>query len=383
MKTVFFGPFVGELGWELVSWQGWVRHLCKTVFNDYRKIASGYPGRYPLYPYVDEFWPLPDNITSQIVSQRGYITDWWKNGLPRGSDNLRKFKWGVFPRFVKKYLTADGNLEDASLVIISLLETYRNRLPADTRYFVPFLLNRCPKYGITFGTQVDVDPKNDMDFKAFPIDLKYQSLERLNPTHSAVKFISEIMSGEKKFIAIFPRGRMHRRPALNWSKQNYEDLIQRLQGYFKDYTVAIFGDPKGAHFSDGVPQGCIDLINIDPVSRMDVQIAALRQSVLAIGGISGAMLLALACGCPALTFGVRDMAGKYSSDNYLKTRFIYYPFMHPEPDEVFILAKGMVDLKIPPFEQKSWQPLDYFNFAFRIRKRIGNFWEERIRNFIF
>jgi hypothetical protein len=52
-KVVIFGPFVGEFGWELLFWQGWVRKVSRSEFRDYWKVAVSYPGREVFYPDVD------------------------------------------------------------------------------------------------------------------------------------------------------------------------------------------------------------------------------------------------------------------------------------------------------------------------------------------
>ena len=80
--TVFFGPFIGEFGWELTWWHGWVRKVCMREFKDYRKIAASFPGRQPFYPCVDEFWELPQHFVNLRSSGHGYYTDAWRGGYP-------------------------------------------------------------------------------------------------------------------------------------------------------------------------------------------------------------------------------------------------------------------------------------------------------------
>ena len=56
---MFFGSFIGEFGWELEHWQGWVRAVCQEFFINHRVIVSSRQEYATLYPYADEFWPLP------------------------------------------------------------------------------------------------------------------------------------------------------------------------------------------------------------------------------------------------------------------------------------------------------------------------------------
>jgi len=382
MKTVFFGPFIGEFGWELVYWQGWVKEVSKTIFKDCYKIVSSYPGRYPFYPYADEFWPHTQEFTSILVSQRDYITDYWKNGLPKGNITVKKYRFGLYPYYkVIPYTTNEPRI-DISNIVYTMLCSYKERLPEDTLYFMPFTLNKCPKYNIIFGTTIKANPIKDADFVTKKIDLKYQALEKISSTKKGKDFLNKIVNKKNNLIAIFPRRRSVRRPDKNWAKDKYIKLIELLKNFLNgEYTIALLGEPGGAYFDDTPLEDCLDLINISSEIRLDTQIAFLERADLAIGGMSGAILFALACGCPALTFGFEEQRERYYQENYLNTRFIYYPDINPEPEEIFDLAIGMLSKKIPPANQKSWNPLDYFNSKFKIKKFFRSYFVERIINF--
>jgi len=42
MKTVFFGPFVGEFGWEMLYWHAWVNKVSKNkLYVAQKKICNG------------------------------------------------------------------------------------------------------------------------------------------------------------------------------------------------------------------------------------------------------------------------------------------------------------------------------------------------------
>lgn len=62
MKILAAGPWVGEFGWELFEWQGFIRHKSK----DYDKVAvSSRPGHEILYKdFCDKFIPFSSNISS-------------------------------------------------------------------------------------------------------------------------------------------------------------------------------------------------------------------------------------------------------------------------------------------------------------------------------
>ena len=95
MKTVFFGPWVGEFGWELVWWHGWVKKLCRTVYRDHHRVAASYPGRTLFYPDVHEFWAHPAEFPGRSISQNSYVTDYWRSGYPRGNVTVREDRKSV------------------------------------------------------------------------------------------------------------------------------------------------------------------------------------------------------------------------------------------------------------------------------------------------
>jgi len=377
MKTVFFGPFVGEFGWELLFWQGWVKDVSRSVFKDYHKIVSSFPGRHPFYPEADEFWPHPDWLSAKNYSQRGYITDWWKNGLPAPNIVIRKYKLG-FRRYFESTPIVKEKRQDASDAIRDLFDSYKKRLPEDTVYFTPFALNKCPKYNITFGADIADNPLGMSDFKTKRIDFKYQLLEKIIPTPKGEEAFLSIAKGVDKIIAVLPRKRDHRRPDKNWQREKYDSLIAMLQQRFKDYVIAILGEPGGAFYAEGVPEGCIDLINLDPNLRMDIQVAALKHAELSIGSMSGATIFALACGCPSITFAFFGQAELLHRQNFLGTRLIYYPEMDPEPEIILRLAEGMINHKIPPQDRIHWDALDYFGTMYKFRKKIMRYLKEAV-----
>jgi ADP-heptose:LPS heptosyltransferase len=144
-------------------------------------------------------------------------------------------------------------------------------------------------------------------------------------------------------IAVFPRFRSVRRTDKNWSAENYRDLIGRLQSRFPRLVIAILGAPGGAYFEDGVPKDCLDFINVPERHRMDLQIAALKRCVLAVGSMSGAILTALAAGCPSLTWGYPGERDRYHEENFLKTQFYYYSEMGARVQEIYELASSMIE----------------------------------------
>ncbi|MDP6716924.1 MAG: hypothetical protein QF368_20155 [SAR202 cluster bacterium] len=323
-KTVLFGPFVGELGWELLYWHGWVRRLAKTEFRDYHRIVASFPGRQPFYPDAHEFWPHPESLLSVLRSPRGHITDYWRDGHPRGNELITRRQFGLVPRLVNRPIDAEIQTEDVEPVVRALLEEYKSQLPESTEFLVPF--DR-------------VDLRDDESGKT-PFDL--QLFERIRPSPAGISALRQIVEPSQRLIAIFPRNRGTRRPDKNWPRERYEQLIPLLSTSFPDHKVAIFGAPNEAHFDNSTPPGTLDLINVANDVRLDLQVAALEQSDLALGSMSGAILFALAAGCPSLTWGWRHDASLYHAQNVLGTRFVYHPSLHITPEEVASLACALI-----------------------------------------
>lgn len=323
-KTVFFGPFVGEFGFELLFWHGWVKRVCRGRYANYRKIACSYPGRQPFYPDVDEFWSLPKKFLKHRMSARGYITDCWIKGFPR--PDKKPF-----------------DLPDVMPLINNVTRDFKKKLPKNTEFIIPWELRYDKEDKRFYGVTIPKNPKSDNDFVTRTVPFSNQLLEKLQPTPSGLKLLKTMVDPKKQLIAIFPRHRLFRRPDKNWIRERYEILIRRLQREFPQFKIAVLGEPGGAFFADGdVPRGCVDLIQVDPEHRLDVQIAALKQSVIAIGGQSGGTAFALAAGCKTLTWGGAIGEKGFREQNYMRTKLVFYPSPNMSVDTVLKYARWML-----------------------------------------
>jgi len=352
-KTVFFGPFFGEFGWESSSWQGWVKKMCREKYQSYRKIAASYPGREPFYPDVDEFWPHPPEINKLKISPRGYIADCWIGNLPK-IDN-------------QKYV--DRNV---SQYAEKLLSGYKERLPKDTIFYIPYKLNayqlnenQC-LFGVLFlkGLNFYKIPKT------LSLRFEHQIFESLEPTSEGREFLRQLVNPNKKIIAVFPRRRFFRRMDKDWPQEKYDSLIKNLQKRYPDHLVSILGTPDGAYYSDGVPSDCLDLINLPEEKRFSVQLAALKQSDIAIGSMSGVLRIAQLAQCPVVEWGY----GVYQKEalekqNFLKTRSIYWPEINPSVETIENSVRLMMESKekevvYPEFSEENWEGNSYYKKLF-------------------
>ncbi len=357
-KTIFFGPFIGEFGWELLYWHGWIRKVCKQYFYEYKKIVSSFPGRQPFYPDMDEFWPLPDDFLELKFSSRNYMTDYWVNGYPRPNSVERRKRFGIF-KYEKWSESSYNGENDVEPAAIKLVNEFKSKLPNNTRMFVPFKWNNFKEQNLNFGVKYLKNPNSSSDFEIEKIPWERQDFDYLYPTSKGQNKLHILRTDTRPIISIFPRGRPNRRPDKNWSKEKYDDLIFLIHNELPDYQVAILGEPGGAYYEGEVPSGCLDLINIDNNVRMDVQIAVLKKSVVALGSISGAILVSLASGCPSLTWGWVNLMENYHMENILKTPFIYFPRMDASVEDIFKFLKGMIKEEIPPSKHYMWDPSSF------------------------
>lgn len=338
-KVVVFGPFIGEFGWETMHWMGWVNQMSVTRYAGYRKIVISYPGRSVIYPHADEFIPLPKWFLELKPSARNYILDGWVNGYPGAS--VGQYKWDI--RFT---LNKIFNLNKPHRILDEDAYDWPSmRFQAET------LLSEILEQR-NIGAHILICPwkRNFLDRKVYGFDdygpARYLSQEsniirfpnpdgnwsRLISTENGNFILSKKNSEKRKLITIFPRRRLIRREDKNWEYDKYVEVIRRLEENYPNYQVCICGEPNGAYFTDSVPESCIDLINIDPTYRLDAHIAALENSSVAFGSLSGAMFLPLMTKTPTLVFGIESEKARFENDNYLGAELRYLPVPNPSVD---------------------------------------------------
>jgi hypothetical protein len=314
MKTVFFGPFVGEFGWELLFWQGWVKRKCRGEFKHYYKIACSLPGRYPFYPDADEFWPLPkifsEKVARRQLSARGYFMDNWINGWPKPT--IKKEK-----------------LVQAYPILKNIIDDFKKKLPKDTEFFIPWQVFYDREDKSKYGLLIPDNPGPNDLYTNYAIPFERQALEHPKPTKEAQMEVDTRIGQADRIIAVFPRNRISRRPDKNWVKEKYEETIRILQKEIPSVRIAILGEPGGTFFENDIPDGCMDFINIDPNKRMDIHLALLNRAEIAFGSQSGGVVFALAAGCKVLCWGPVRWNRKLSWENFMNTKYYYVPTKDP------------------------------------------------------
>lgn len=340
--TVVFGPFVGEFGWELLFWHGVVRHLCRTEFVNFHRIAIAHEGHEPFYPEVHEFRGFSDNELPDGFSARGYISDGWRDGWPAvgaGDTYLHpRVVWNLLRhrRLQRASYIRHWEGPDVEPFAQGILDRLTYDLNNNFTLVSPFEKNEIG--GLIFGHDTRIKSRS-LEASSYVPRLEEQLLQKLMPSESASQQLAEMVDGEREIVALLPRRRDFRRTDKNWSEEKYRDLIDDLQA--RGYLVVLVGAPNGAYFAENLPSGCIDLINCDARSRLDLQIALFQRASASIGAMSGAMLVALASGCPALIFGEPDQQVRYYYENFLNSPLWYLAELNPDPVDVMRLFANL------------------------------------------
>ena len=380
MKTAFFGPFIGELGWELLYWQGWVRKFCEDNPNVFT-IACSRSGRECFYPFVKEFKAIPDEFFKNNFSSKSYISDFWsKDDLPVYTQSSNK-KFFIFDQQINLKTKSDFYYEEE---FKNLKKKMTESLPKDATIYDPTSINKYEQ--IFFGTKKIVSKQGNL-YKSIPVHFKNQSFSKLKPVGEARKYIEQFNLNPKKTIAIFPRKRDIRRPDKNWPKSYYYDLINIIQNNLSDYKILLIGYENGAYFKDEKVKGTIDLINIPNSNRLNIHVAALSLSTIALGSLSGAILFALASGVQSVTWGPSNsrFLVYYENEKMLNSPLIYYPNINISPEIIFKIMDNMLG---GTYDQISnWEKFKIENkfkdgIKDRIERTLGNFFFTRNKHWI-
>jgi hypothetical protein len=333
---IFFGPFVGELGWEQSFFSGYVRRFAQFASGQVEIHVASYPGRNVFYGEDVFFHAHPDWFASLPLSQNGYVADQWFGDWPQAKNPQR---------FGRDVVRAHDQLLDFHLAAIGEVD----RVVAPARLF-RCVIDPSKVWGTYFSPLRPLSPAP----LTIRIEPSHQAWSHLTPSAAATRALNERYPGtfndpDIERIAVLPRLRLGRRPDKNWPEEYYRDLIRRLQALRPSAKIILIGAPGGAYFAGGeVPGGTVDLINLpDERMRLDLHVAAIRQCRFAVGGLSGAMLMVLACGTPVVEWGYAHHEPETRRQNFLQTPLLYIAENMPSVDDVFALAREAAESPHP------------------------------------
>ena len=347
-QVVVFGPFIGEFGWELLFWQGWVRRLCQNEFSDFHKIAISVEGRQAFYDSVDEFIPYFRNDLPEVYSARSYIADGWEFGYP-GKGISQKYYWkhslkaissGHIPRRISNEEKWNG--PSVKPFAEKILSNFESKLPRDTTYVIPWKLNKIADMTVGFK-----QPSDRILFhhhsNYFKPKFEDQIFTRLKASDDE-EITSYFHNSESKLsVCVFPRKRNYRRADKNWSEASYRQLIDKILNKYNAH-IYLCGDPDGAFFSNQQIDGCTNLIDLPAPKRLNAQLKALENSKFAVGAMSGATLFALAAGCPTVIFGFQEQMFRYYEENILNTKMNYVAEMNPSVQDLMRVVDNFISV---------------------------------------
>jgi hypothetical protein len=235
---------------------------------------------------------------------------------------------------VKETIDAATPVPDVESQLLALVEEYRAALPADTTWFIPWRLNVIAADGLTFGANYPECPAQDADFVQYSIPFHLQRLEPLVSTAAGRRVLATLSEPGEEFLAIFPRRRRLRRPDKNWEQDRWDALIAGARSRLPQLRIAILGEPGGAFYEQGVPSECVDLINVPQDLRLDAQIATLQRSRVAVGPVSGAIVVAQATGTPTVSWDYPGRLGIANAVNFFATPMVSLERIDPPVDVV-------------------------------------------------
>ncbi len=346
----FAGPFIGEFGWELCYWHGWLRKIKKNYLKNEKLIVSSFPGRQPLYEFADEFISLPQFYLDKNFTQRGYFIDLdreyekkeykiqfqkllkYYTTLYKGENILqinnfpqKKYTRNLFLRTLKKVEKNFFTKSIASDEDLNSYLKYCNHHPG-INIPNPLFLNY-PKIDNKYIPQT---PTND--------DQLWTSLK---PTNDGKKYREQFLENydrNKNIFTLFPRKRNDRRPDKNWSKDNWMQFIDLLIKEY-DCLIVICGTREGAYFHElENNSNILNLINVQKDLHLDLQLAFIDISKIAIHGRSGSCNLSMQNGCPTFMAGPEhDRYRICVYDNPMNSKINYYTEygVNPSPKSFF------------------------------------------------
>lgn len=299
---LFVGPWIGEFGWEICRWQGGVRRLVKEWYQDHYIIVSGDRGNHPLYEFADEYWTVPRVLTDSNLLRESY-------------------------RRLPKHLA------------YPLLNTVRNHLSLELENFDQ-------------PTRV-LEPRH--------FELAEQEFVCPRPSKEAAQFRDTALAkaGYNKWVCLFPRQR-DLNPQKNWSKENWNCLIQELRSRFGACSV-ILGRREDTMELTSHDGSVISLLDCTAENQLDTAIAFLNGATAAIGSECGGPFLSMLCGIPTLVMGGRHYRERYEkTENPMNTQCKYLEaegYVHPIEDVLPEVSEFLetVNRESPPDRRKSEQ----------------------------
>ena len=352
---IFAGPFVGEFGWELMFWHGWLRKIKQEIYPNSHFIVSSFPGREPLYEFADEYISLPNFYLKNNFSERDYFVDWEifdidkQNFIFKEMEKLYFFYKDKFEsenieyifNYPQKKLTRNLTLRIKNKFNFNIFDNFLIKNKSLKEVINNF--NNHP--GINIPNPLILNPVN-REIKDLYNPQKPKSMDqkwvKLKPTPEGIKLRDKLLEPydltNRPVFSIFPRKRILRREDKNWTESKWRKFINLLIKKY-DPIIILSGTPQGAFFSEEKNNSnLINIINESKKNILSLQLAFLEISQIAIHGRSGSCNLSLQHGCPTFMAGPEEDRDTICNvENPQRSEIFYYTEfgVNPEPDKLF------------------------------------------------
>jgi hypothetical protein len=233
--------FVGELGWFLQRWNGYLRYLKHDVYPDHKFIVMM---NLDYHVFINDFVTYTIDLPKEFYDLH-LETDCYEAPLsnsPPGSFTPTDV-WASLITYFRNFY----NVEEAE-------EVWTPR---------------------GYNLWVDKRPQLFQRYASAPIKTK------------------------RPLIIVFPRGRA-RAAQRNVPEFIWRELVDKLK---KDYTVVLGGTPSGSFLADYKDKQVINLINYTGEDKMEQVIGFLNSAVMSVSSQSGPTHISLMSGCPSYIIG--------------------------------------------------------------------------------
>jgi len=241
-EPVIASMFIGELGWYLQRYQGYMRYLKQEVYKDYKFLIVVDPA---LHVFVNDFvgWTVD-------------LPEWFKE-LKLDTDCYE----AVLPESTPGSLTPPE--------VYSKLIEYIKRL-----------------YNNESGKLI-LPPRGCNLF----IENQPQIFTRYTNKN--------LLESDKPILSIIPRKRS-RAPDRNVPEYIWREVVEVLKSQFK---IVLLGTPNGACLADYEDKDVINLISYNEPNKTEETIRYLNNSMCSISSQSGGTHISLLSGCPSYIIG--------------------------------------------------------------------------------
>ena len=335
---ILAGPFIGEFGWELSYWHGWLRYI-KKEYPVSKLIVSSYPGREQLYEFADQFIPHNEDFIKKNYSQRAFFLDYDENNISIIKEDIKSLYDNIKKEiFYKNYIHI--SCFPQKIKTTNLIYRIKNKLNFLFKEKDPILkFNRFAGKFIKEPFHLNFPYDEKIYYPQYP-SLSQQYFKKLKQSEKTKIDTNMIIKkyNKKNIFTLFPRKRDIRRTDKNWGEEKWKIFINLLISKY-DPLIIICGTKNGSYFSEiENNQNIFNSIKYFSNNNLDMQISFIESSNVSIHGLSGSAILSLLCGKKTFMYGThKEFHEICVLGNPLNTEILYYDKegITPNPNSLY------------------------------------------------